>query len=152
MCATWGKECVHAKSLQSCLTLCNPIDYSPRDSSVHEILQAKILEWVAMPSFRGSSWPRYWTHVSCIGRQSLYHWAIRKAQCESSELSFIWVKMRMTAWETAPQIALRDCSKQAAGEGRCIRFWWRKSSVQSSTYFTKGFLLIMRSWCCHEGI
>ena len=39
---------VHAKSLQSCLTLCNPMDCSPPASSVHEILQARILEWVAI--------------------------------------------------------------------------------------------------------
>ena len=46
------------------------------DSSAHEILQARILEWVAMPSFRGSSQSRDWTHisyVSCIGRWGLYH-------------------------------------------------------------------------------
>ena len=39
--------CMHAKSLQSCLTLCNPMDSSPPDSSVHGILQARTLEWVA---------------------------------------------------------------------------------------------------------
>ena len=49
---------VHAKSHQSCLPLCNPMDYSPPGFSVHGILQARILEWVAMPSSRGSSWPR----------------------------------------------------------------------------------------------
>ena len=49
---------MHAKSLQSCPTLCDPIDCSPPGSSVYGILQAGILEWVAMPSFRGSSPPR----------------------------------------------------------------------------------------------
>ena len=44
-------------------------------------------------------------------------------QCERCELSFIWGKMRTVAWETAPQIALRDCSKEAVGEGEYIRFW-----------------------------
>ena len=44
--------CVHAKLLRLCLTLCNPMDYSPPGSSVHGILQARILEWVAMPSSR----------------------------------------------------------------------------------------------------
>ena len=44
-----------ARSLQSCLTLCHPMDCSPPGSSVHEILQARILEWGAMPSSRGSS-------------------------------------------------------------------------------------------------
>ena len=57
---------VHAKLLQSCLTLCDPMDCSPPSSSVHGILQARLLEWVAMPSSRGSSRPRGWTHVSYI--------------------------------------------------------------------------------------
>ena len=46
--------CIHAQSL-SPIHFCNPIDYSPPGSSVHGILQARILEWVAMPSSRGSS-------------------------------------------------------------------------------------------------
>ena len=56
----WG-GCVCAKSLQSCLTLCNPMDCSPPDSFVHGILQAGILEWGAMPSSRDSPLPRDWT-------------------------------------------------------------------------------------------
>ena len=44
-----------AELLQSCLTLCNPMDCSPPSSSVHGIFQARILEWVAMPSSKGSS-------------------------------------------------------------------------------------------------
>ena len=44
-----------AKSLQSCLTVCDPMDCSPPGSSVHGILQASILEWIAVPSSRGSS-------------------------------------------------------------------------------------------------
>ena len=47
--------CVHAKSLQSCLPLYDPMDFSPPGSSVHRILQGRILEWVAVPSSRGSS-------------------------------------------------------------------------------------------------
>ena len=54
-----------AKSLQPCSTLCNPMDCSLPGSFVHEILQASILEWVAMPSSRGSSWPRDRTRVAC---------------------------------------------------------------------------------------
>ena len=45
--------CVRAKLIQLCPTLCDPMDHSPPSSSVHGILQARILEWVAMPSFRG---------------------------------------------------------------------------------------------------
>ena len=51
---------------QSCLTLCDPTDCSPPDSSVRGISQARILEWVAMLSPRGSSQPRDQTQVSCI--------------------------------------------------------------------------------------
>ena len=47
--------CMRAQLLQSCLTLENPMDYNQPGSSVHGILQARILEWVAMPSSRGSS-------------------------------------------------------------------------------------------------
>ena len=76
------KNCVFHKfifltgSLQPGLTLCDPMNCSPPGSSVHGILYARILEWVAMPSSRGSSQPRDWTHVSyvsCIGRHVLYH-------------------------------------------------------------------------------
>ena len=51
---------------QSCLTLCNPTDCSPPGSSVRGILQARILEWIAIPFSRGSSRPRYQTWVFCI--------------------------------------------------------------------------------------
>ena len=52
---------------------CDPIDCSPPGSSVHEIFQGRILQWVAFSSSRGSSWPRDWTCISCIsyiGRRS----------------------------------------------------------------------------------
>ena len=53
---------------QLCLALCNPLDCSPPSSSVHGISQARILGYVAISSSRGSSQPRDWTCVSCIGR------------------------------------------------------------------------------------
>ena len=65
--------------VQSCLTVWDPMDCSLPGSSVYGIFQARILEWVAISSSRGSSWPRDWTRVSCIGRQMLYHWATREA-------------------------------------------------------------------------
>ena len=56
--------CTSAKPLQLCLTLCIPMHCSPPGFSIHGILQARKLEWVAMPSSRGSSWPRNcnWLH------------------------------------------------------------------------------------------
>ena len=68
---------VHAELLHlACPTLCNPKGCSPSGSSVHGILQGRILEWVAMLSSRGFSQPRDPTrisYVSCIGRRVLYH-------------------------------------------------------------------------------
>ena len=48
---------------QLCLILCDPMDCSLPGSSVHGILQARVLEWVTIPFFRGSSWPKVWTWV-----------------------------------------------------------------------------------------
>ena len=56
---------ISAKSLQSCPALCDSLDCNPPGSSVHRILQARILEWVARPYFWGSSRPRDRTCVSC---------------------------------------------------------------------------------------
>ena len=66
------------KSLQLCPTLCHPMDCSPPGFSVHGILQAQILEWVAMSASKGPSQPRDWSHVShvsCTDRHVhyLYH-------------------------------------------------------------------------------
>ena len=58
---------------------CDPMDYSPPGSSVHEISQARILEWVTISFSRGSSRPKDWTCISCTGRRILYHWATREA-------------------------------------------------------------------------
>ena len=66
---------VCSKLLQSCPTLCNPMDRIPPVSSVYGILQARILVWVAIPFSRGSSQPRDLTSISyiaCIGRRVLY--------------------------------------------------------------------------------
>ena len=67
---------LHVKLLQSCPTLCDPVDYSPSGSSVREILQARILERVAISCSRESSQPTDGTCislVSCVGRWVLCH-------------------------------------------------------------------------------
>ena len=60
--------------------LCDPMDCSPQVSSVHRILQARILEWVAISSSRQSSWPRDRTSVSWIAGRFFTNWATREAQ------------------------------------------------------------------------
>ena len=60
------RPCVHSRLVQSCLILCNPMECSLLGYSAHGILQARIQERVSIPSSKGSSWPRDWTHVSYI--------------------------------------------------------------------------------------
>ena len=89
--ATWGVVLVHPIFLvclfyvvcvcvltQLCLTLCNPMDCSLPDSSVHGIFQARILEWVTISHSRRSCQPTDQTCISCvfcISRQIVYHCA-----------------------------------------------------------------------------
>ena len=63
---------------QSCPTLCDPMNCSPPGSSVHGILQARIMEWVAIAFSRGSSWPRGQTRVSHIAGKFVTIWATRE--------------------------------------------------------------------------
>ena len=65
-CESWTIKKAECEVTQSCPTLCDPVDCSPRGSSVHGILQAGVLEWVAISFSRGSSRPRDRTQVSCI--------------------------------------------------------------------------------------
>ena len=77
-------KCAHCDVLclvtQSCLSLCNSMDCSPPGSSVHGLLQARTLEWVAMPSSRGSSQASDQTQVSRIAGRFFTVWATREAQ------------------------------------------------------------------------
>ena len=86
---------------QSCPMLCDPMDYI-----VHGILQARILEWIAFPFTRGSSWPRNRTRVSCIAGGFFINWAIRETQCLHSnflrnDLNIVkYTNFMLTAWWT----------------------------------------------------
>ena len=73
------KENKESEVAQSCLTLCDPMDYSLLGSSVHGIFQGRVLEWVAISFSRVSSWPRDWTCVSHIVGRHLTIWATREA-------------------------------------------------------------------------
>ena len=71
---------------QLCLTLFDPMDRSRPGSSVHGILQARILEWVAIPFSRGSSQPRGQTRVSCIASGFFTTWATEKTKREYTKI------------------------------------------------------------------
>ena len=66
-------------SLNCVQLFCDSMDWSPSGSSVHGFSQARILEWVVISFSKGSSWPRGWTHVSCIDQQVFYRWTTREA-------------------------------------------------------------------------
>ena len=76
----WKELEVKVFIAQLCLTLCGPRDYSPPGSTVREILQATILEWVATPFSRGSFPPRNQTQVSYITDRFFTVWATREAK------------------------------------------------------------------------
>ena len=85
---------------QSCPTLCDHMDCSPSGSSIHGIFQARILEWVAISSSRGSSRPRDQTHVSCvscIGRQILYQLSLQgNPDKKTDDVIKNWTKIKTT--------------------------------------------------------
>ena len=80
---------------QLCPTLFEPMDCSPPSSSVHWILQARILEWLTIPFSRGSSWPRDRTQVSCTAGRFFTIWATREARKNTGmgfhALFYFWV-------------------------------------------------------------
>ena len=96
---------------QSCWTLCDPMDNSLPGSSVHGILQARILEWVAISSSRGSSWPRHRTWVSCIAGRFFTVWATREAHnCGKAVYMCVFI-----AWihitQLGKQYSMRNATK-----------------------------------------
>ena len=83
---------------QSCLILSDPMDCSPPGSSVHGILQARILEWVAIPSSRGSSWPRDQTQVSCNAGRFFTVWATRRGMFKVVKKSHYFLPTQQTSF------------------------------------------------------
>ena len=102
---------VSVVELLSHVRLKEPLDCSLPGPSVHGVLQARILEWVASSSSRGTSSPRDWTGVSCLGRWILYHWATREA--------LPWPKTFLSEKESFGSHFLW-----------CIRCWWESSTRQ----------------------
>ena len=79
----------------NCVWLFVTLGTVPRQaSSVHEILQARILEWVAIPFSRGSSWPRFQTRVSCVAARFFTVWATREAPYLVIRGKLIFIKCR----------------------------------------------------------
>ena len=90
---------------QLCLTLCDPMDYNLPGSSVHGILQAEILEWVAISFSSESSRPRDWTQVSCTAGRFFITLATRELNYTSIKIEYPWaelidwgIQLRETWW------------------------------------------------------
>ena len=105
--------CVRAQSLHLCLTLCDPMGCNLPGSSVHGILQARILEWVAMPSSRGSSQPRDRTHVSCIGR-----WVLHPLSHLGSPAPSHSSANTLLSWGTGQKTSLSACILEEHERGK----------------------------------
>ena len=100
--------------IQSCLTLCDPMDWSSPGSSLHGIVLLRILEWTAISSSRGSSQHRDWTCISCsscTGRWILYHWATSVQFSSVQSLSS--VQLFMIPWIAARQASLSITNSQS---------------------------------------
>ena len=99
-----------------CLTLCNPMDYSPPGSPVHGISQASTLQWVAIPFSRGFSWPRDGTSISCIQFSSV------------QSLSHVW-------FFAIPWIAFCPSPTPWACSNSCPSSQWCHPTISSSVSF-----------------
>ena len=99
--------CVYAPSPSVMSDSLRPHGLQPASLSVHGIFQARIQEWVAISSSRGSSWPRDLNCLSCIGRQILYHGANKEASILfNSVQSLSHVRLFATPWPAACRASL----------------------------------------------
>ena len=125
---------------QSCPTLCDPMDCSPQGSSVHGILQARILEWVAISFSRGSSRPRDRTQVSRIAGRRFILWVTREARkvlnlhCEISKNTEKFPISSHSILSFNHQILLNDFHVLIT-----VFFWWR-TNMQISKSLTWMFI------------
>ena len=123
-----------AQSLQSCPTLCDPMNCSPPGSSVHGILQARMLQWEAMPVSRGSSWPRDRTCVfcvSCIAAGFFYPWATREAQREHKQYKCKKKLQVVSKFRIHPhqRVLLRNCKSKPHTRRKCFQSIYDKIVV-----------------------
>ena len=115
--------------------LCDPMDCSLPGSSVHGILQARILEWVAISFSRGSSQPRDQTRISCIAGRFFTVWATRESHC----MSILHKILGEVYWH--PHLTLK-CVKK-------IR-WVNRWAVRCSCKLMSKVLMRVSKWCVYE--
>ena len=126
--STKGSACFMVKVTQSCLTLCDPMDYI-----VHGILQATILEWVAIPFSRGSPRPSNWTRVSCIAGGFF----TRQGLPERCSINIYW----MNEWIIFSLLVLYWLK---------VFFFFPSKALLNSTAETKPEWLLLPKWVAKE--
>ena len=132
-------------ALQSCLTLCDPTVCSQPGSSVHGILQARILEWVSIPFSRGSSWPRDWTQVSYIASRFSTTWATGEAHYKQFRDIVIFRSISFFLMTPLVHFYLKYLRRQNQNKQH-------SSSMRSvSLYITVSTELILRAWLRQQG-
>ena len=135
---------IEVRVIQSCLILCDPVDCSPPGSSVHGILQERILEWVVIPFSRGSSWLKDQTWVSCTASRFFTIWTTRKAEIrakvEKSQNGGLFYKF--------PSLCILSCSHR--GLGFSLLCFWEPQILNpffmSSQSLLKNFYLVSCFW------
>ena len=130
----WIGVCVCVCVLVSHGWLCDPMDCSPSGSSVHGILQARILELMAMSSSRGSSWHRDWTQVSYTEGRFFSIWATRED---------IWERLLNSQPSARTAQVSIQCQKHIGGQ-RFNNFLW---SVSTHTYLSYGQFSSLAQLC-----
>ena len=140
------------------------MDCSLPDSSVPGILQARLLEWVAISFSRRYSQPRDQTHVSCIGRQILYHWAtwesIHPPLCQSplvlqnlfcynlSEMvEYLVLILRSNQFSWVAEMIKNSTAMQESWVLACIRKIPCRKKWLSTPVFLRGEFRDSRAWC-----
>ena len=107
--------------IQLCLALCNPMHCSPLGSSVRGILQARILEWIAISFPRGSSQPGKWTWVTCIAGRFFTIWATRDTLVSTSDTYKGWYQSDAIAfysfWRSSWNLSFShfECDQEVGG-------------------------------------
>ena len=141
----------------------------------HGILKSRILEWLAFPFSRGSSKPRDGTQVSCIAGGFFTSWVTREALFSLGKFTSylplcLWIlslwneNLKKDAQIENCELKNEDCSPGGSisdiSERLLLEEQWVKVNIQGlgeggvpwSIHFTKGFLLVTRIWCHHQGI
>ena len=131
--------CVLCLVAQSCLTLSDLTDCSHQAPLSMEILQARILEWVPMPSSRGSSQPRDRTQVSCTAGRFFTIWATREALFPSFTMKQLWLTICSPRFLCSPEKNSKNNSKMAPCSQWVLNSPWEYSIFFFSFPFVLNF-------------